>query len=162
MRMVTVGLCLLGLASFALGQEKAVTILAGGGPAMVLSVPPGAKLVPMGEKTVVQTEAMLLHIWPVAGAKTTADAAARLAETIKGDVLKFNVTKTNEITVAGSPARHLIGNGVEADDGDAATADVVIFAVGPGVFIACVHGEANDASKEREPMLKVLRTAKSP
>jgi len=150
------------LASLASGQEIAVTISADNVPALVLSVPKDARVSPSKEKTVIQTTNMFLHVWPVPGAKTVADAAARVGEVIKGDVLKFAATKTNDLTLAGAPARHLIGNGAEADDGDPSTADVVIFTVGNHAFVACVHGEGNDASCEREPMLAVLRTAKSP
>lgn len=129
---------------------------------MELVAPADAKVVPFKEKTVIQTTNMFLHVWPVTGAKTVAEAQSRLGDVIKGDMLKFSATATNEITVAGSSARHLIGNGVEADDGDNATADIVIFSVGNRIFIACVHGEGNDVSEEREPMLKMLQTARSP
>ena len=162
MRSITFGVLLLCTGSVALGQETAVTVSMGDVPALVLTVPQGAKVTPLKNKTVIQTADMFLHIWPVAGVKTPAEALPRLAELIKGDVLKFNASATNTLAVAGAPALHLIGSAVEADDGDAATADVVIFAVGPRVFAACVHGEANDASKERAPMLRVLKTAKMP
>ena len=104
----------------------------------------------------------LAELGRVLGAKTVKEAQAQLGNVIKGDVLKFTASMTNEIAVAGLPARHLIGRGVEADDGDDATADVLIFEVGKQMFIASVHGEGNDASREREPMLKMLQTAKSP
>ena len=64
--------------------------------------------------------------------------------------------------VADAPAKHVMGRGVEADDFDPGTADVVIFTAGKTVFAACVHGEGNDAAREREPMLAVLETAKGP
>ena len=162
MRTLRFSLLLLCAGSLALGQETAVTVSMSNTPALVLTVPKGTKVTPKENKTVIQTPDMFLHVWPVPGMKTPAEVVPRLADLIKGDVLKFNATMTNTITVAGAPALHLIGNAVEADDGDAATADLVIFAVGPRVFVACVHGEANDASKEREPMLRVLKTAQKP
>ena len=163
MRISSIGLLLLSLVSCVSAEERAITVLAGDqAPVLTLIVPVEAKVTSLKEKTVIQTTNMFLHVWPVTGAKTVDEAQIRLGDVIKGDVLKFSAATTNEITVAGSRARHLIGNGVEADDGDAATADVVIFAVGNRIFVACVHGEANDASREREPMLKILHTAQSP
>ena len=162
MRMLSIGVLFLVLTSYVSAEDRTVTVLADTVPALKLTVPSGAKVTATADKTVIHTTNMFLHIWPVAGAKTVNEAQARLGDVIKGDVLKFSASATNEIAVAGSPATHLIGNGVEADDGDAATADIVIFAAGNRIFIACVHGEDNDASREREPMLKVLRTAKCP
>ena len=162
MRMLSIGVLLLCLASYASAQERTITILADKTPALELTVPPATKVTPWQGKTIIQTTNMFLYVWPVVGAKTVNDAQVRLGDVIKGDVLKFSASATNEITVAGSPARHLIGSGVEADDGDDATADVVIFAVGNRIFVACVHGESNDASRERAPMLKLLQTASSP
>jgi hypothetical protein len=131
-------------------------------PVLELIAPVAAKVTPFKDKTVIQTTNMFLHVWPVPDAKTVDKVQGRLGEVIKGDVLKFSASATNAITVAGASARHLIGTGVEADDGDNATADIVIFAVGNRMFVACVHGEENAASQEREPMLKMLQTAKGP
>ena len=162
MRILSIGVLFLALASYVSAEERTITVLADKTPALELAVPPEAKVTPVKDKTVIQTTNMFLHVWPVTGAKTVNEAQIRLGDVIKDDVLKFSASATNEITVAGSPARHLIGNGVEADDGDNATADVVIFAVGNRIFVACVHGEGNDASREREPMLKMLQTARNP
>ena len=139
-----------------------MTVSEDGAPTLTLTVPHGAKVIPAKEKTVVQTTNMFLHIWTVREAKTVKEAAPRVAEVVKGDVLNFKPSETNSLTVAGGPAALLSGPCVEADDGDPATADVVVFTVGDHAFIACVHGEHNDASREREPMMKILRTAKSP
>ena len=87
---------------------------------------------------------------------------SQLPDVIKSEVLKFSATTTNAISVAGQPAKHFIGRGIEADDNDPATADIVVFAAGPNVFAACVHGEGNQAGEERAPMLAVLKTAKAP
>lgn len=162
MRIVSIGVLFLSLVSSVWAEGRSVTVLADKVPVLELTAPSEAKIVPFKDKTVIQTTNMFLHVWPVTGAKTVDEAQGRLGDVIKGDVLKFSATATNAITVAGSPARHLIGNGVEADDGDNATADIVIFSVGNRIFIACVHGEGNDASKEREPMLKMLQNGKKP
>jgi hypothetical protein len=162
--MKTVAIALAGmlLASSAWAQETNVTVTARNIPALVLTVPHGARVTPMKDKTVIQTEEMFLHVWPVPDAQSVDGLLPRLGDVIRGDVLQFSATATNVLTIAGAPARHLIGRGVEADDNDPATADIVVFAVGGHVFVACVHGEANDASKEREPMLRALKTARTP
>lgn len=162
MRILSIGVLFLSLASCLSAQDRTITILVDKTPSLELAVPPETKVTPWKDKTVIQTTNMFLYIWSVTGAKTVNDAQDCLADVIKGDVRKFTASTTNEITVANSPARHLMGKGVEADDGDDATADIVIFAIDSRIFIACVHGEGNDASHEREPMLKLLKTAKSP
>ena len=162
MRIAVAGMMLAGLTSMAVAQETNVTISVAGVPALSLSMPAGAKVFPIPQKTTIVTTNMYLHIWSVSDAGTTTDALPRVATVIKSDVLEFKPGQTNAITVAGAPAVHLIGPGKEADDGDAGMADVVVFAVGKRVFVACVHGEGNDASLERKPMLDALKTAKAP
>ena len=162
MRILSVGVLFLSLASCVWAGEHTVTVLADKTPVLELTVPLEAKVSTGKEKTVIHTTNMFLHVWPVSEAKTVDEAQVRLGDVIKGDVLKFSASATNEITVAGAPARLLVGDGVEADDGDAAKADVVIFGAGNRIFIACVHGEGNDASRERDPMLKMLQTVRSP
>ena len=162
MKAMSIGVLVLSLVSCGWAQERTTTVLVDKTPALELTVPAEAKVSQEKDKTVIQTTNMFLYIWSVPGAKTIDEAQTRLADTIKGDVLKFAASATNAIAVAGAPARHLSGGCVEADDGDPAAADIVIFAAGERVFVACVHGEHNDASREREPMLKVLSTAKVP
>ena len=162
MRMLGIGVLFLALASYVSAEERTVMIMADTLPALRLAVPQAAKVTQWKDKTLIHTTNMFLYVWPVPGAKVLSEAQARLGEVIRDEVQKFTATATNEITVAGLPARHLIGTGVEADDGDDATADVVIFAAGNRVFVACVHGENNDASRERAPMLQMLQTARSP
>ena len=160
MRIAVAGLILAGLTSAALAQETNVTLSQAGVPVLSLSVPAGSKVYPSQQKTTIVTPGMYLYVWGVPDAGKAADALPRVATVIKGDVVDFKAGRTNAITVAGAPAFHLIGRGTEADDGDASTADVVVFAAGKRVFVACVHGEGNDASLERQPMLDALKTAK--
>ena len=162
MRMIGIAVVVLSLASSVLAGERTVTVMADKTPALVLTAPAAAEVTPWKGKTVIHTTNMFLNVWLVPEAKTLNDVQARLDDVIKGDVLKFVASATNQLTVAGSPALHLSGKCVEADDGDAATADIVIFSVGNHIFVAYVHGEDNAASRERDPMLKMLQTAKSP
>ena len=59
-------------------------------------------------------------------------------------------------------SRSPFGKGAEADDGDPGAAEVVIFTVGKHVFVACVHGEKNEAAKRSPYMLALLKSAKAP
>ena len=156
------GLILATAASCALAEDAAVTVAAGGAPALVLTVPATAKIYSNPPKTTIVAPDMFLSVWDVPNAKTAEEALPLVAGTIQGDVLQVQAGETNALTVAGAPALHLIGSGVEADDGDPSTADVVVFSAGGHAFVACVHGEHNDASRERQPMLDALLTAKSP
>ena len=143
-------------------EDKTVALAAGDVPAAVLTVPSQAKIYSNPPKTTIVASGMFLSIWDVPNAANAADALALVAATIQGDVLQFQAVQTNALTVADAPAFHLIGTGVEADDGDPSTADVVVFAVGGHAFMACVHGEHNDASRERDPMLAALQTVRAP
>ena len=103
-----------------------------------------------------------MDLWVVPKAKTVAEAITDLDDVIKSEVLKFNAASTEAITVADADAKHLKGKGIEADDQDPATVDVVVFTVGKTVFVACVHGEGQAAVRQRQPMLKALKTVKAP
>ncbi len=103
-----------------------------------------------------------MDLWVVPKAKTVAEAIAGLDDVIKSEVLKFSPASTEPITVAGAEGKHLKGKGVEADDQDPGTADVVVFTVGKTVVVACVHGEGDAAVRRRQPMLDALKTVKAP
>jgi len=154
--------CLLLAANVCLAENTNLTIVAKGSPALVLTVPQTAKITLKQEKTEIKTKDMTLYLWAVSPAKTIDEGVAQIANVIVHEVVNFVATTTNTITVAGAVAKHLIGRGVEADDNDPGTADIVVFTTGKAIFAACVHGEANDAVREREPMLSVLKTAKAP
>jgi hypothetical protein len=83
-------------------------------------------------------------------------------DVIKSEVLQFKPTKTEAITVADAEGKHLMGKSIEADDHDPGTTDVVVFAVGKTVLVACVHGEGDAAARQRDAMLKLLKTVKAP
>lgn len=162
MKIAMGGVIMAALTCGAFAQQTNVTIMDGSTSALTLAVPAGSTVAVRHGKSTVVSSNMYLHIWRVPGAATAAAALPRVAETIKGDVLKFSAASTNALTVAGAPAFHLIGKGEEADDGDDSTADIVVFAAGNRAFVACVHGEHNDASIERQPMLDALKTVRGP
>jgi hypothetical protein len=98
----------------------------------------------------------------VPNAVTAADALPRAAELIKSEFIKFKTNGVKDVVIAGAPAKHVTGSGNEADDGDPGNAEVVLFVAGGRVFAGCVHGEFDDASRERAPMMAVLQTAHAP
>jgi len=154
--------CLLIATSVCLAENTNITIVANGSPVLGLTVPQSATVTTKQEKTEIKTKEMTLYIWAIPTVKTVDEGTAQIPNVISREVVQFVATNTNTIMVAGAIAKHLIGRGVEADDYDPGTADVIVFTTGKAVFAACVHGEGNDAAREREPMLAVLKTAKLP
>jgi len=150
----------------AVGKAKTasatVTIQVPGGTPLMLDLPSAGTANTVGIRTVVRTQdgSVFFQLWPVASAKTLDDAMTRYADLLKPeDSHDIKVTKTSDVTLAGAPARILVGSGVESDDGDPGQAEVVLFSVHGHIFIACVHGEQmTDA--ETKSMLAVLQTAR--
>ncbi len=160
------GLCSVAVLLFAAAawaaDMKTVTVSKDGAAAMTISAPQKAKVTTDKDKTVIETKDMNLDLWVVPKAKTVAEAIAGVDDVIKSEVLKFNAAKSEAITVADSEGKHLMGKGVEADDQDPGTADIVVFAVGKTVLVACVHGEGETAARQRPAMLKALKSVKAP
>jgi hypothetical protein len=149
-------------AVLASAQETSFSLSVDDKPVLTLLLPPGAKVTASNGYINIKTSKMSLHVWAVPDAKTAKDAVPRAAEIIKSEFIKFAVTDTKDLVIAGSPAKHVIGSGNEADDGDPGHAEVVFFVVGSHIFAACVHGEFDDASRARAPMMAVLQTAQAP
>ncbi len=140
-------------------QDTTVTLSVDGKPALALQAPAAAKVASSNGYVNIKTTNMSLHVWAVAKARTANDAVPRAAELIKSEFIKFKATASMDMVVAGAPAKHITGSGNEADDGDPGHAEVVLFVVGGRVFAGCVHGEFDDASRARAPMMAVLQTA---
>ena len=143
-------------------QDKTATLTLHDKAVLALQVPAGATLVSSNGYVKVHTGNMTLHVWAVPKARTAQAAVGRAAEIIKSEFVNFTVTETKSLSIAGEPARHVLGSGNEADDGDPGHAEVVFFVVGRHVFAGCVHGEFDDAARERAPMMAVLQTASAP
>jgi hypothetical protein len=143
-------------------QNQDVTLYVDGKPALDLQVPAAAKLAFSNDYINIRTTNMSLHVWVVPKARTVSDAVPRAAKLIKSEFIKFTASSAEDIVIAGAPAKHVIGSGNEADDGDPGHAEVVFFLVGGRVFAGCVHGEFDDASRARAPMMAVLQTAHAP
>jgi hypothetical protein len=154
----TISFLLVAVAS----AQETVTLTVDGKPALVLQAPVSAKTTSSNAYVNIKTAKLSLYIWAAPDAKVAKDAMPRVAELIKSEFVKFQTTSVKDITIAGAPAKDVIGSGNEADDGDPGHAEVILFEAGDHVFAACVHGEFDDAFREKEPMMAVLKTVHAP
>jgi hypothetical protein len=162
MRTHLISLTLALLATSAFAENKEITVDADGKPAFKMSIPKAAEVATKGEKTTIQTPDLRVYLWHVPSAKSVADVVSHIGDVIKGEFVQYVVQSNDPIKLAGHEARHLKGKGEEADDNDPGTADVVIFTDGKAVFVACVHGERDEAAKERPDFLKALESIEVP
>jgi hypothetical protein len=164
MRLVHIVLVLisLGNAVFAAENSNVTTVPVGNKPALSLRLPPGWTSEYDGVQTNINAGqfGVRLQLWNVARARSVKEAFPLVAETIKGQVLKFKPRQTAELPIAGSAGKHLIGTGTEADDGDPSQAEIFLFSVGEKVFLLCAHGEGKGPASAREEILKMLATAR--
>ncbi|MCE9548319.1 MAG: hypothetical protein K8T25_22830, partial [Planctomycetia bacterium] len=126
------------------------------------SVQDDAKVTTAEGKTKIDTKKWTVYLWVVPDTDTVDKAVPKIAKLIEGEVKQFAVDSTEKVTVAGVEGKLLIGKGIEADDSDPATADVVVFAVGNHVLAACVHGEGERGPQWRPHMLEILKTVAKP
>lgn len=102
-----------------------------------------------------------LDIWLVAGATSVDDAIAKVPDQINSEFKNFKSKSSTDMTVAGNPAKRMMGSGNEADDGDPGSAEVIVFKAGAHVFVACIHAEHVPAD-EPAWMTAIIGTAKAP
>jgi hypothetical protein len=159
MRTYLIALALILIGSAAFAEDKEITVSAGDA-SLKMTVPKDTEVTKKTGRTILHAKGLWIYLWDVAGAKSVADAVPNAGKIIKSEFTDFAPGETKDIKVAGHDAKHLTGKGAEADDGDPGSADVVIFTDGKHVFAACVHGEKDEAAKERPEFLKVLKTVK--
>ena len=145
------------------GDAKACVMQFGGHDVLRLTVPADTAIKTKDGFVDVRTlsPSHEVEIWLAGEAKTVDDAVGRVSEVIKGEFKDIKVTKSTDLTVAGTPAKRQVGTGAEADDGDAGQADVIVFKMGEHIFVACIHGEKLDAS-DHEWLLTLVQGAKGP
>jgi hypothetical protein len=102
-----------------------------------------------------------IQVWLVSGAKTVDKAMGLVSSQIVSEFKNFKSNQTSELTIAGSPAKRMVGDGEEADDGDPGKADVIVFKVGDHVFVACDHGETINETGQ-QGLLTLVQTAHMP
>ncbi len=133
----------------------------GGHDVLQLTVPADTECVDKDGSLKLSSQHRNVQFWLVKGAHTVDEAVGRVSQDITDEFKNLKVTKTTDLTIAGTPAKRQEGSGEEADDGDPGKADVIVFKMGEHIFVACVHGEALNAAAQ-EWMLSLLQTAKGP
>ena len=101
-----------------------------------------------------------IQLWYLKDNKDIASAEKNIDKLIKSEVLKFKVSKKEDLTVAGKPAVLLTGSGLEADDQDPSNAKVFLFEANSKVFVLCIHGEGDEAAKNSPIVKKMLESLK--
>jgi hypothetical protein len=147
-----------------LKSGKEVSVEVGKTKALVFQLPEKWSSKVWRNKTILIPPSKYPHIqlWHLPGVSSVDKAKADIAKLVKSEVIKYKVTKANKIVVAGAPAYHLIGKGLEADDQDPSNAEVFLFSVDKKVFLLCVHGEGDEAAKNRAAVLGILSTVRKP
>lgn len=102
-----------------------------------------------------------IEVWLVPAAQTVDEAIGRLDTQIASEFKDFKADSTTDLSVAGAPAKRLVGKGHEADDGDNGDADIIVFKVGGHVFVACTHDERLNPPA-RQGLLTLVQTAEAP
>ena len=94
-----------------------------GKPVVTVTLPTGWSSVMSGEKMVLLPPGGAPHVqmWQLSAA-SVADAETNAATAIVSQVTEFKLTSATALTIAGNPARQLVGTGLEADDGDPSNA----------------------------------------
>jgi hypothetical protein len=102
-----------------------------------------------------------VELWLMPGVASVGNAVYRVNTSIISEFKDFKPDHITELTVAGSPAKRLVGTGHEADDGDPGDADLIVFTVGNHFFVACTHGESLNPLAQ-QAMLTLVQTAQLP
>jgi hypothetical protein len=122
-------------------------------------------VLPDGWKSSVNNEVLSLlppqgtphvQLWQVIGMTKLGEAAAQAQTLVVGQVKDFAVTNTTDLTVAGAPAKQLIGTGTEADDGDPSNAEITFFSVGGVFYVLCAHAEGDGIAERHADLIAVL------
>lgn len=109
-----------------------------------------------------------VNVWLVRGATSIDEGVQKISTTIVSEFKDFKPTSTTSLPLSpdrgiggGGSAARVMGSGVEADDNDPGTADVIVFQKGGKVFIACTHGESM-RSTAQDLMVNLVLTATTP
>ena len=101
-----------------------------------------------------------VQVWSMAKA-APADVLPKIAETVKPQVKDFKAVDTKDMTLAGSPGKHVVATGVEADDGDPAKVEVFVFKAGDKTYLFLAHSGEEDPAESRDAIVGVINTAKA-
>jgi hypothetical protein len=142
-------------------DTKDFVMKSGGADVLKLTAPAGTKCQAADGSLKFDAPKFYVEVWLASGTKTVDEAVKQVNTQIVSEFKNFKPNETTDLTVAGSPAKRMVGAGEEADDGDPGKADVIVFKVGDHVFVACNHGETlNDAGQQG--LLTLVQTAQKP
>jgi hypothetical protein len=142
-------------------DAEACVLQSGGKDVLRVMASPDTVCTPKDGSLRLKAHGSQVDIWLVADAKSVDDAMGKIPGQISSEFKDFKPTSMADLTVAGNPARRMMGTGTEADDGDPGSADVVVFKAGDHVFVACTHAEK--IPPDAPPMMMaILMTAKAP
>jgi hypothetical protein len=142
-------------------DAKDFVMKSGGANVLKLTPPAETKCVAEDGELKFDAPKYYIEVWLASGAKTVDEATKRVSSQIVSEFKNFKPNEMTDLTIAGSPAKRIVGVGEEADDGDPGKADVIVFKVGNDVFVACNHGETlNDAGQKG--LLTLVQTAQKP
>jgi len=134
----------------------------GGTPGITLDLPKGWTPYPQSDRTDFWAGAgKHFRLFAAPPGTTEQDALAAVPSTVEPVVKHFQVESEEDAEVAGAPARHLFGKGIEADDGDDAVVAVYVFTAGGRVRVVCIPGEGHAAEMLRPDVLAILATVKA-
>ena len=145
------------------GAAEIATVTADGKPVVKLTLPAGWSSAASGAKVVLLPTGGAPHVqvWAIPAA-SVAEAEKAVAVLIASEVTEFKAGTASDLTVAGKPARQVVGTGKEADDGDPSNAEVTVFTVGGKVFLLVAHGEGDGTAKKHADLAAVLASAAAP
>jgi hypothetical protein len=152
-----------GLSAIQAADGAPTVLQIAGKPILAMRLPAGWTAVNGQEQSVIlpPDRAPHIEVWPVKEAKI-ADAVAQAAELIVGKVTKFKIVSASDLTVAGAPAKQVIGTGAEADDGDPANAEATFFTVSGVVYVLVAHGEGDGAKEKHGLVAAILASVAAP
>src|SRR5947207_15397803 len=90
-------------------DAKDFVMQSGGTDVLKLTTPAGTKCVAEDGSLKFDSPKYYAEIWLVSGAKTVEEATRRVSEQIASEFKNFKPNETTDLTVAGSPAKRMVG-----------------------------------------------------
>jgi hypothetical protein len=150
-----------GQADQVAADTKACVMQSGGTNVLGLTTSADCKCAAKDGSLKINAPQFEVEVWVVPGAKTVDEAIGNVDKQIADEFKDFKADSTTDLTIAGSPAKWLVGPGHEADDGDPGAADLIVFKVGDHIFVACTHGEKLTPIGQ-QGLLTMVQTAQMP
>src|SRR5262249_4224315 len=99
-------------------DNKVFVMQSGGVDVLKLTWPADFKCVAEDGSLKFDAPKFYAEYWLASGAHTVDEAVQHVATQIASEFKNFKPGQTTDLTIAGSPAKRMVGDGEEADDGD--------------------------------------------